>query len=66
MMDRIAGSLERYMDLLSARQKIGASNIANATLPDTAPATSILPRVPQPGGKQFAGSLCAGSAGSQG
>jgi flagellar basal-body rod protein FlgB len=33
MMDPIAGSLERYMDLLSARQKIVASNIANADTP---------------------------------
>lgn len=33
MLDRIAGSLERYMDLLSARQKLVASNIANADTP---------------------------------
>ncbi len=33
MLDRIAGQLERYMDLLSARQKVVASNIANADTP---------------------------------
>jgi flagellar basal-body rod protein FlgB len=33
MLDSITGSLERYMDLLSARQKIVASNIANADTP---------------------------------
>jgi flagellar basal-body rod protein FlgB len=33
MLDPIAGSLERYMDLLSARQKLVASNIANADTP---------------------------------
>ena len=33
MLDRITGSLERYMDLLSMRQKIVASNIANADTP---------------------------------
>lgn len=33
MLDRIAGQLERYMDLLSARQKMVASNIANADTP---------------------------------
>ncbi|MCX6624235.1 MAG: flagellar basal body protein [Acidobacteria bacterium] len=33
MLDRIAGSLERYMDLLSTRQKLVASNIANADTP---------------------------------
>jgi flagellar basal-body rod protein FlgB len=33
MLDPIAGSLERYMDLLSIRQKIVASNIANADTP---------------------------------
>ncbi len=33
MLDRIASSLERYMDLLSARQKLVASNIANADTP---------------------------------
>ena len=32
-MDRVAGQLERYMDLLSARQKLAASNIANADTP---------------------------------
>jgi len=33
MLDRIAGSLERYLDLLSARQKVVASNVANADTP---------------------------------
>jgi flagellar basal-body rod protein FlgB len=33
MLDPIAGELERYMDLLSARQKLVASNIANADTP---------------------------------
>ena len=33
MLDRVAGQLERYMDLLSARQKLVASNIANAETP---------------------------------
>jgi len=33
MLDRIAGQLERYMDLLSARQKLVATNIANADTP---------------------------------
>jgi len=33
MLDRIAGHLERYLDLLSARQKLVASNIANADTP---------------------------------
>ena len=33
MLDSVTGSLERYMDLLSARQKIVASNIANADTP---------------------------------
>ena len=33
MMDRITGQLERYLDLLSARQKLVASNIANADTP---------------------------------
>jgi flagellar basal-body rod protein FlgB len=33
MLDAIAGHLERYMDLLSARQKLVASNIANADTP---------------------------------
>ena len=33
MLDHIAGDLERYMDLLSARQKLAASNIANADTP---------------------------------
>ena len=33
MMDRLGGQLERYLDLLSARQKLVASNIANADTP---------------------------------
>ena len=33
MLGAIAGQLERYMDLLSARQKLVASNIANADTP---------------------------------
>src|SRR5580692_4125711 len=33
VLDRLAGQLERYMDLLSARQKLVASNIANADTP---------------------------------
>jgi flagellar basal-body rod protein FlgB len=33
MLNPIANSLERYMDLLSARQKLVASNIANADTP---------------------------------
>jgi flagellar basal-body rod protein FlgB len=33
MLDRIASRLEQYMDLLSARQKLVASNIANADTP---------------------------------
>ena len=33
MLDRITGNLEQYMDLLSMRQKLVASNIANADTP---------------------------------
>jgi flagellar basal-body rod protein FlgB len=33
MMDPVTGQLERYMDLLSTRQKLVASNIANADTP---------------------------------
>src|SRR5579884_3752813 len=33
MLDPIAGKIERYMNLLSARQKLVASNIANADTP---------------------------------
>jgi flagellar basal-body rod protein FlgB len=33
MFDRIAGNLEQYMNLLSARQRVVASNIANADTP---------------------------------
>jgi flagellar basal-body rod protein FlgB len=33
MLDRISQSLEHYMDLLSARQRLVASNIANADTP---------------------------------
>jgi flagellar basal-body rod protein FlgB len=33
MLDAVSGQLERYLDLLSARQKLVASNIANADTP---------------------------------
>jgi flagellar basal-body rod protein FlgB len=33
MVDPLASNLERYMDLLSARQKLVVSNIANADTP---------------------------------
>ncbi len=33
MLDRISSSLERYLDILAARQKVVASNIANADTP---------------------------------
>jgi flagellar basal-body rod protein FlgB len=33
MLSRLSDNLERYMDLLSARQKVVASNIANADTP---------------------------------
>jgi flagellar basal-body rod protein FlgB len=33
MLSRLSDTLERYMDLLSARQKVVASNIANADTP---------------------------------
>jgi flagellar basal-body rod protein FlgB len=33
MMDRLSGQLEHYLDLLSTRQKLVASNIANADTP---------------------------------
>ena len=33
MLDPLAGQLERYMDLLSTRQKLVASNIANVDTP---------------------------------
>ena len=33
MLDRVAGQLEQYMDLLAARQKLVASNVANADTP---------------------------------
>jgi flagellar basal-body rod protein FlgB len=33
MLDKLSGDLERYMDLLSARQKLVASNVANADTP---------------------------------
>jgi flagellar basal-body rod protein FlgB len=33
MLNPIAGQIERYMDLLSVRQKLAASNIANADTP---------------------------------
>ena len=33
MLDGLSNNIERYMDLLSARQKVVASNIANADTP---------------------------------
>ncbi len=33
MLDHLSGQIERYMDLLSARQKLVASNIANSDTP---------------------------------
>lgn len=33
MLDRLAGHLEHYLDLLSTRQRLVASNIANADTP---------------------------------
>jgi flagellar basal-body rod protein FlgB len=33
MIERVASDIERYMTLLSVRQKLVASNIANATTP---------------------------------
>src|SRR5580692_2571157 len=33
MLEAMTANVERYMDLLSARQKLGASNIANADTP---------------------------------
>jgi flagellar basal-body rod protein FlgB len=33
MVDRLAGDLERYLDLLSARQNLVASNVANVDTP---------------------------------
>ena len=33
MLDGVTGNIERYMDLLSARQKLVAANIANADTP---------------------------------
>ena len=33
MLDKVAGQLERYMDLLSERQRLVASNVANADTP---------------------------------
>ncbi len=33
MIDRVAGKLENYMNLLSARQKLVASNLANLDTP---------------------------------
>jgi len=33
MLDGLTSNLERYMDLLSARQKLVASNVANADTP---------------------------------
>ena len=34
MLDPIAGEMERYMSLLTARQRVVSSNIANADTPD--------------------------------
>ena len=33
MLDRLSDTLERYMDVLALRQKVAASNIANADTP---------------------------------
>jgi flagellar basal-body rod protein FlgB len=33
MLDNVAGGIEQYMNLVSARQKVVASNIANADTP---------------------------------
>jgi flagellar basal-body rod protein FlgB len=33
MLDRLGGNLQRYMDLLAARQKLVAANIANSGTP---------------------------------
>ena len=33
MLDQVMGQLERYMDLLAERQKLVASNVANADTP---------------------------------
>ena len=33
MLEAMTGNLEKYLDLLSARQKLAASNIANADTP---------------------------------
>ncbi len=33
MLEALTGNLEKYLDLLSARQKLAASNIANADTP---------------------------------
>jgi flagellar basal-body rod protein FlgB len=33
MLEAMTGNIEKYMDLLSARQKLAASNIANADTP---------------------------------
>ena len=33
MLQAITGNIEKYLDLLSARQKLAASNIANADTP---------------------------------
>jgi flagellar basal-body rod protein FlgB len=33
MLDKLTGDIERYMDLVSARQKLVASNIANVDTP---------------------------------
>jgi flagellar basal-body rod protein FlgB len=61
MLDFLGGRLERYMDLLSVRQKLVASNIANADTPgyrtqdidfeaEFAAAVEGLPRTVEPEG----------------
>jgi flagellar basal-body rod protein FlgB len=61
MLDRIAANHERYLDLLSTRQKLVASNLANAETPgyltkdisfqeEFQRAEGALPRVIEPNG----------------
>jgi len=66
MLDPIAGSLEHYMDLLSARQKLVASNIANAGhagIPDQRPRLSS--GVPEPASGRQPGRHGSDGAGNQ-
>lgn len=57
MLDRLSADIERYMDLLSTRQKLVASNIANADTPGyqtqdfdfQAEFTNAVSGFPQPG-----------------